>query len=52
MAIISIRELNVEYDGRRVLDRLNLEIEPGETMVLFGGERVGKKHPSPPDSRA
>ena len=31
MAIISIRNLVVEYDARRVLDGLNLDIEPGET---------------------
>jgi phospholipid/cholesterol/gamma-HCH transport system ATP-binding protein len=42
MAIISIRELTVEYDGRRVLDRVNLDIEPGETMVLLGGSGSGK----------
>jgi spermidine/putrescine transport system ATP-binding protein len=37
MAIISIRDLVVEYDGRRVLDGLNLDVEQGETMVLLGG---------------
>jgi ABC-type sugar transport system ATPase subunit len=42
MAIISIRDLVVEYDGRRVLDGLNLDIEPGETMVLLGGSGSGK----------
>lgn len=42
MAIIAIRDLVVEYDGRRVLDRLNLDIEPGETMVLLGGSGSGK----------
>jgi len=42
MPIISIRELVVEYDGRRVLDGLNLDIEPGETMVLLGGSGSGK----------
>jgi phospholipid/cholesterol/gamma-HCH transport system ATP-binding protein len=42
MAIISIRDLIVEYDGRRVLDGLNLDIEPGETMVLLGGSGSGK----------
>jgi phospholipid/cholesterol/gamma-HCH transport system ATP-binding protein len=42
MAIISIRDLLVEYDGRRVLDGLNLEIEAGETMVLLGGSGSGK----------
>jgi phospholipid/cholesterol/gamma-HCH transport system ATP-binding protein len=40
--IISIRDLVVEYDGRRVLDGLNLDIEQGETMVLLGGSGSGK----------
>jgi phospholipid/cholesterol/gamma-HCH transport system ATP-binding protein len=42
MSIISIRDLVVEYDGRRVLDGLNLDIEAGETMVLLGGSGSGK----------
>jgi len=42
MAIISVRDLVVEYDGRRILDGLNLDIEPGETMVLLGGSGSGK----------
>jgi phospholipid/cholesterol/gamma-HCH transport system ATP-binding protein len=42
MPIISIRDLVVEYDGRRVLDGLNLDIKPGETMVLLGGSGSGK----------
>ena len=42
MPVISIRDLVVEYDGRRVLDGLNLDIEPGETMVLLGGSGSGK----------
>ena len=42
MSIISVRDLVVEYDGRRVLDGLNLEIEQGETMVLLGGSGSGK----------
>jgi phospholipid/cholesterol/gamma-HCH transport system ATP-binding protein len=42
MPIISVRDLVVEYDGRRVLDRLNLDIEQGETMVLLGGSGSGK----------
>jgi phospholipid/cholesterol/gamma-HCH transport system ATP-binding protein len=40
--IISIRDLVVEYEGRRVLDGLNLDIERGETMVLLGGSGSGK----------
>jgi len=42
MPIISVRDLVVEYDGRRVLDGLNLDIQPGEIMVLLGGSGSGK----------
>jgi phospholipid/cholesterol/gamma-HCH transport system ATP-binding protein len=42
MAIISIRDLVVEYGGRRVLNGLNLDVEPGEIMVLLGGSGAGK----------
>src|ERR1700746_2403823 len=42
MSLISIRDLVVEYNGRRVLNGVNLEIEPGETMVLLGGSGSGK----------
>jgi phospholipid/cholesterol/gamma-HCH transport system ATP-binding protein len=42
MPIISFRDLVVEYDGRRVLNGLNLDIERGETMVLLGGSGCGK----------
>src|SRR5260370_12811565 len=42
MPIISIRDLVVEYDGRRVLNGVNLDIEDGETMVLLGGSGSGK----------
>ncbi|HXZ33604.1 MAG TPA: ATP-binding cassette domain-containing protein [Terriglobales bacterium] len=42
MSIISVRDLAVEYDGRRVLDGLNLDIEPGEITVLLGGSGSGK----------
>ena len=40
--IISVRDLVVEYEGRRVLNKLNLDIESGETMVLLGGSGSGK----------
>jgi len=42
MPIISVRDLVVEYDGRRVLDGLSLDIQQGETMVLLGGSGSGK----------
>ena len=40
--LISVRNLVVEYGGRRVLDGLNLDVERGETMVLLGGSGSGK----------
>lgn len=42
MPVISVRDLVVEYDGRRVLNKLNLDIEVGEVMVLLGGSGSGK----------
>jgi phospholipid/cholesterol/gamma-HCH transport system ATP-binding protein len=42
MPLISVRDLVVEYDGRRVLDGLNLDIEPGQITVLLGGSGSGK----------
>lgn len=42
MPIISVRDLVVEYEGRRILNGLNLDIEPGETMVLLGASGSGK----------
>ncbi len=42
MSLISVRDLVVEYDSRRVLDGLNLDIEAGEITVLLGGSGSGK----------
>jgi phospholipid/cholesterol/gamma-HCH transport system ATP-binding protein len=42
MPIISVRDLVVEYDGRRILNELNLDVEAGETLVLLGGSGSGK----------
>jgi phospholipid/cholesterol/gamma-HCH transport system ATP-binding protein len=42
MPVIYVRDLVVEYEGRRVLNKLNLDIEAGETMVLLGGSGSGK----------
>jgi phospholipid/cholesterol/gamma-HCH transport system ATP-binding protein len=42
MSIVSVRDLVVEYDGRRVLDGLNLDMEPGKITVLLGGSGSGK----------
>jgi len=35
--VISVRDAVVSYNGRRVLDGVNLDISRGETMVLLGG---------------
>ncbi len=40
--MISVAGLTVFYDGRRVLDGVNLDIERGEVMVLLGGSGSGK----------
>ena len=39
---ISVRDVVVSYEGRQVLDGINLEIARGETMVLLGGSGSGK----------
>jgi phospholipid/cholesterol/gamma-HCH transport system ATP-binding protein len=39
---ISVRDVVVSYNGRRVLDGINLDINRGETMVLLGGSGSGK----------
>src|SRR5579859_1422737 len=41
-AAISVRNVVMSYDGRRVLDGINLDVERGETMVLLGGSGSGK----------
>jgi len=40
--VISVRDVVVSYNGRRVLDGINLDILRGETMVLLGGSGSGK----------
>ena len=40
--VISVRDVVVSYGGRRVLNGINLDIAPGETMVLLGGSGSGK----------
>jgi len=40
--IISIRDLSVTYDGHQVLDRVNLDVQANEVMVLLGGSGSGK----------
>jgi phospholipid/cholesterol/gamma-HCH transport system ATP-binding protein len=40
--VISVRELSVTYEEHQVLDRVNLDIQPGEVLVLLGGSGSGK----------
>jgi phospholipid/cholesterol/gamma-HCH transport system ATP-binding protein len=40
--VIVVRNVVVSYDGRRVLDGINLEVLRGEILVLLGGSGSGK----------
>jgi phospholipid/cholesterol/gamma-HCH transport system ATP-binding protein len=40
--VIVVRNVVVSYNGRRVLDGINLEVFRGETIVLLGGSGSGK----------
>lgn len=39
---ISVRGVVKRFDGRAVLDGINLDIMPGETMIIMGGSGSGK----------
>ncbi|MGD0537152.1 MAG: ATP-binding cassette domain-containing protein [Verrucomicrobiota bacterium] len=39
---IELQELGKSYDGRRVLDRVSLEIAPGQIVAVLGENRAGK----------
>src|SRR5580704_18252378 len=40
--VIVVRDVVVSYNGRRVLNGINLEVFRGETLVLLGGSGSGK----------
>ena len=41
-AVISVKGLVKRFDGRTVLDGINLEVCAGETLVIMGGSGCGK----------
>lgn len=40
--MIRVEDLVTHYGERRILNHINLEIQPGETMVILGGSGTGK----------
>jgi phospholipid/cholesterol/gamma-HCH transport system ATP-binding protein len=40
--VIRVVDLVKRFDGRAVLDGINLDISPGETLVIMGGSGCGK----------
>ncbi|MFM9996141.1 MAG: ABC transporter ATP-binding protein [Phycisphaerales bacterium] len=40
--LISVRGVVKRFEGRAVLDGINLDVMPGETMVIMGGSGSGK----------
>ncbi|MFU8828929.1 MAG: ABC transporter ATP-binding protein [Phycisphaerales bacterium] len=40
--VVRVRDLVKRFDGVTVLDGVNLEVYPGETMVIMGGSGSGK----------
>ena len=42
--VIRVVDLVKRFDGRAVLDGVNLEVYPGETMVIMGGSRLRQEH--------
>lgn len=40
--IIRVQNLHKSFDGRPVLQGINLDVSPGETMVIMGGSGSGK----------
>jgi len=40
--IIRVRNLVKRFDGKAVLDGINLDVYPGETMIVMGGSGCGK----------
>jgi osmoprotectant transport system ATP-binding protein len=39
---VELRNVSKSFGGRRILDRISLRVEPGETLVLLGSSGSGK----------
>jgi len=42
VAILDVKGLSVEVEGKRVIDDVDITLEEGETYVLFGPNGSGK----------
>jgi osmoprotectant transport system ATP-binding protein len=42
MSIVEFRDVSYEIAGKLILDRVNFQVEPGETLVLLGRSGSGK----------
>src|SRR5581483_1398994 len=40
--VIEVNELVAHYGSRKILDRINMQVESGEIMVIMGGSGSGK----------
>ncbi len=40
--VISLRQVVKRFEGKTILDGINLDIYPGETMIIMGGSGSGK----------
>ena len=51
MALLSLRNVSLAFGGPKLLDQVNLEIEPGERVCLLGRNGEGKSTPAQANPR-